>query len=128
MDPIADMLTRIKNAQVVGKKTVSFPFSSFKYDIVKILEKEGFIEYAKKRGKKIKRILIRLKYTKDGNPWIHEVRRISKPSRRFYFKSKELYLPKSGYGLLIVSTPKGVLTSKEAKKIKVGGEIICEIW
>lgn len=128
MDPIADMLTKIRNAQSVGKKTVSFPFSSVKHEIAKVLEKEGFVEYAKKRGKKIKRILVKLKYTEEGQPRIHGVKRISKPGRRFYLKSKEIYSPKSGYGLLIVSTPKGVLTSKETRKEKVGGEILCEIW
>jgi small subunit ribosomal protein S8 len=128
MDPIADMLTKIKNAQAVGKKTVSFPFSSVKYNIARILEREEFIEYAKKRGKKTKRILVRLKYQEAGKPRIHDIKRISKPGRRIYLKSKDIYSPKSGYGLLIISTPKGVLTSKEARKMKTGGEVLCEIW
>ena len=128
MDPIADMLTKIKNAQAVGKKTVSFPFSSVKYNIARILEREEFIEYAKKRGKKTKRILVRLKYQEVGKPRIHDIKRISKPGRRIYLKSKDIYSPKSGYGLLIISTPKGVLTSKEARKMKTGGEVLCEIW
>jgi len=128
MDPVADMLTKIRNAQAVGKKTTSFPSSSFKYNIAKVLEKEGFIEYAKKRGKKIKKILVKLKYKENKKPRINEIKKISKPGRRVYLKSKEVYSPKSGYGLLILSTPKGILTSKEARKEKAGGEVLCEIW
>lgn len=128
MDPIADMLIRIKNAQAVGKETVSIPFSKMKYEIAKILEREGFVERVKKRGKvPKKRIVIRLKY-KDGKPCIHDMKRISKPGRRVYLKRKELYLPKSGYGILILSTSKGIMTSKEAIKENVGGEALCEVW
>jgi len=128
MDPIADMLISIKNAQAVGKKTVSVPFSKLKYEIAKILEEEGFIEGVKKRGKIKKRIVISLKYSSDKEPMIKEAKRVSKCSRRIYLKAKELYFPKLGKGLLIVSTPKGILTSKKAKKLNLGGEAICEIW
>lgn len=128
MDPIADMLIRIKNAQTVKKKIVNIPFSKIKYEIAKILEKEGFIEEARKRGRLIKKIIIQLKYNEKGEPCIKDVKRISKPSRRIYLKWKDLYYPKSGYGILILSTPKGILTSKEAKRLKLGGEAICEIW
>jgi len=128
MDPIADMLISIKNAQAVGKKTVSVPFSKLKYEIAKILEEEGFIEGVKKRGKIKKRIVISLKYSSDKEPMIKEAKRVSKCSRRIYLKAKELYFPKSGKGLLIVSTPKGIMTSKKAKKLNLGGEAICEIW
>ncbi len=128
MDPIANMLIKIKNAQAVGKQTVSVPFSNLKYNIGKLLEKEGFIEYAKKRGKKIKKILIKLKYTEDKKPRIHDIKRISKPGRRIYLKSKEIYSPKSGIGILVVSTPQGLMTSKEARKTRNGGEVLFEIW
>jgi small subunit ribosomal protein S8 len=131
MDPISDMLTKIKNAGAVHKKTVSLSYSNIKYQLGEILMKEGFIEDVKKRSRPPAcpkgRIVIRLKYN-NGKPRIHEARRISKPGRRFYLKKKKLYLPKSGNGILIVSTPKGLLTSKEAKKLNVGGEPICEIW
>lgn len=127
MDSIADMLTKIRNAQAVRKKTVSIGFSSFKYSLAKVFLKEGFIGGVKKRGGVQKRILIELKYEK-GVSRIHEIKIISKPSKRVYSKQKKLYSPKSGYGISIISTSKGVLTSKHAKKLGVGGEIICEMW
>lgn len=128
MNPIADMLTKIRNAQAAKKNTVSVPFSTLKYNILKILEKEGFIESVKKRGKKINKIIISLKYNKDGSPRINYLKMISKSGRRVYMKSKNVYFPKSGYGILLLSTPKGILTSKEAKKEKTGGEVLCEVW
>jgi small subunit ribosomal protein S8 len=128
MDPIADMLTKIRNAQAARKKTVSIPFSNLKYNIAKTLEKEEFVENVKRRGKKIKRIVVSLKYNEAGKPKINEIKRISKSGRRAYLANKNLYFPKSGYGILILSTPKGILTSKEARKMKVGGEALCKIW
>jgi len=127
MRQVVEMLNKIKNAQTVQKNTVSVPYSNFKYSLAKILEKEGFIGEIKKRGRKKKRILVRLKY-EDRIPRIREIKMISKPGKRIYLQRKELYLPKSGYGILIVSTPKGLLTSREAKKMKIGGEAICEVW
>lgn len=127
MDTIADMLTKIRNGIAVKKKTISVPYSNVKYNIAKLLEKEGFVDYTKKRGKNIKRLVVGLKY-ENGQSKINEIKRISKPGRRMYVSSKNIYFPKSGYGSLVISTPKGILTSKEAKKMKVGGEIICEIW
>jgi len=127
MDPIADMLTKIRNAGAVGKKTVSIPYSSFKYELGKILEKEEFVEKVKKRGRDKKKIILTLKY-ENNKPRIHEIKKVSKIGRRIYFKRRKLYLPKSGYGILIVSTSKGLLTSREAKKQNTGGEVICEVW
>lgn len=127
MYPVADTLVKIKNAQAVKKKTVSFPFSNFRYDLCKILKDEGFVEEVKGRERYKKRIVIRLKY-KEDEPKIHDIKIISKPGRRIYLKKKKLYLPKKGYGILIVSTPKGLMTSREAKKMNLGGEVICEIW
>ena len=127
MDPIADMLTKIRNAGAVGKKTVSVSYSSFKYELGKILEKEGFIEKIKKRGRDKKKIILVLKY--DGQKSrINEIKRVSKPGRRIYFKRKRLYLSKSGYGMLVVSTSEGLLTSEEARKKNLGGEAVCELW
>lgn len=128
MDTIADMLVRIKNAQAVSKKTVNVPYSKINYEIAKILEEEGFVEEVKKRGRIIKKILIILKYNDDGSPRIREIKRVSKPSRRIYLKYKDIFYPKSGYGILILSTPKGILTAKKAKRMKVGGEVLCEVW
>jgi len=127
MIQIANMLAQIKNAQAVKKGTVSVSYSNFKYNLAKILEEEGFVEEVKKRGRVRRRIVIRLKYEERG-PRIHGIKMISKSGRKIYFKTKDLYLPKSGYGILIISSPKGILTSREAKKMKIGGEAICEIW
>jgi len=127
MRQVIEMLVKIKNAQAVKKETVSTPYSNFNFNIAKILEQEGFIEEVKKRGRNKKRIIIRLKYD-NKNPKIHGIKTISKPGRRIYFKKNKLYLPKAGYGILIISTPKGILTSKEAKKNNTGGEVICEVW
>jgi small subunit ribosomal protein S8 len=128
MDPIADMLTKIRNAGAVGKKTVSIPYTVFKYELGKILEKQGFIDKMKKRGRDKKKIVLALKYDDNQKTRINEIKRISKPGRRIYFNRKKLYLPKNGYGMLVVSTSKGLLTSKEAKEKNLGGEAICEVW
>ena len=131
-DPITDMLNRIRNAQALLKEQVSFPFSNLKYDIAKILEKEGFIEKAEKKGRKTKRIIdIILKYQNEQEgkrPSISGLIRVSKPGQRLYVKAKKIRRVKGGYGISIVSTSKGVMTGKEARKQKLGGEIICEIW
>lgn len=121
------MLTRIRNAQAVNKKTVSIPFSSPKYNLAKTLLKQGFIEDIKKR-KRPKRIVIRLKYTSEGKPIIKDIKPISKPSRQVYLKKKDLYTPREGYGILILSTPQGMMTTKEAEKIGTGGKAVCEVW
>ena len=127
MESFADILTKIRNAQAVNKNMVSIEFSNFKYNFMKVLERSGFVGDVRKRGKDRKRILIDLKY-KEGKSVINEIKMISKPSRHMYLKKKKLYLPKKGRGVLIVSTSKGIITSKEAMKEKIGGEMICEIW
>jgi small subunit ribosomal protein S8 len=128
MDQISEMLTAIRNAQAVSKLTVSVPFSNFKYEIVKMIEREGFLDKSEKKGKKNKKILeITLLY-KDGVPAISGLKRISKPGQRIYIDYKNIKPIKSGYGISVVSTSKGLLTNKEARKQKLGGEIICEIW
>ena len=129
MDPIADMLSAIKNALAVKKKTVDIPFSKIKEGISRILVKEGYLEKIEQRrfrGKKILRVF--LKYDKENNPLISGLKRVSKPSRRVYKSYSELRAPKEGFGILIVSTSKGLLTDRKAKKLKVGGEVICEVW
>jgi len=126
MDPIADMLTRIRNAQMVRKKTVKIPFSKEKFKIAQILAKEGFVGEIRKKGKKTRKsIEIELKYLPDKSPFISSLKRISKPGCRIYAGYREL---KPKRGILIVSTSKGIMTHKEAKKLKVGGEVLCEIY
>ncbi|MCD6550591.1 30S ribosomal protein S8 [bacterium] len=127
-DPIADMLTRIRNAQLAAKEEVRIPFSKLKYNIAKILEENKFIERADRTGRQARKsIKIYLKYT-HGKPAISGLRRVSKPGRRVYLPVKKIKRVKEGYGIAIISTPKGLMTDKEARRQKVGGEILCEIW
>ncbi|MBI4837495.1 MAG: 30S ribosomal protein S8 [Candidatus Portnoybacteria bacterium] len=127
-DPIADMLIRIKNAQAVGRQTVKIPFSGLKLSLAQILEKAGFVGKVEKRGKDIQKyIKIDLKY-KEGRSNIGGVRRMSRPGQRLYVTKNEIRPVKQGYGLAIISTSKGLMTNKEARKIGVGGELMCEIW
>jgi len=123
-DPISDMLNRILNAQTVLHEAVVLPYSDLKYEIALILQKEGFIKNTEKKGRKEKRVLkIDLKY-----PAISSVKRISKPGQRIYMPAKSLKPVKGGYGISIISTPKGLMTGKEARRNKLGGEVLCEIW
>ena len=123
-----DLLTQIKNAQAVKKENVKVAYSKMDERILEILKDNGYIENFQKKGRGAKRVLdIKLKY-QNGKGVINGVKFISKPSRRLYTGYKEIKPVKHGYGLLILSTPKGILTDKEAKKMKVGGEMLFEIW
>lgn len=127
-DPIADMLIRIKNAQMVSKKETIVPFSNIKYEIAKILEKKGFIAEAKKFGQKTEKIIkISLSY-KNDTPAITNVKRISKPGQRIYKTVNEIRPIRGGYGIGIISTSKGIMTIKQARRKNLGGEVIAEIW
>lgn len=128
MDPIADMLASIKNAQAVLKKKVKIPFSDFKFRIAKILEREGFLGKVAKKGRGPKKfIIITLKY-KDKTPLITGLKKVSTPGQPVYVGVKDIELVKSGYGTSIVSTSQGLMTGKEARKKNLGGELICKIW
>jgi len=128
MDPVSNMLTSIRNALAVKHSAVSIPFSNLKYEIAKILEKNGFVAKVEKKGKKIKKLLeITLKYDKEA-PAISGLKRISKLSQRVYKGAKEMKPVKGGYGIAIISTSKGLMTDKETRKKKLGGEVIAEIW
>lgn len=128
-DPIADMLTRIRNAQAVRQQTVSVSFSNLNLKISQILLREGLIEdYKRLRFKNQKVIKIHLKYGTDNNPVISGLKRISRPGLRVYRRAKEIKRVRGGYGIAIISTSKGVMTDKEARRQKLGGEVICEIW
>jgi small subunit ribosomal protein S8 len=128
-DKIADMLTQIRNAQILSHPRIEIPFSNLKYEIVKMLQREGFVEDIKKKGKEPdKIILIELKYSADGVPAISGLSRISKSSRKVYKPAKKIDRVRGEYGIYIVSTSKGLKTDKEARKENLGGEIICEIW
>lgn len=127
-DPISDLLNRIRNAQAVLKEQLSVPFSNLNHEIAKILEKKGFIKKVEKKGRTYKKVIeITLKYD-EKKPAISGLKRVSRPGQRIYKGFKEIKPVRSGYGILIISTSKGLMTDKEARKQKLGGEIICEIW
>ena len=129
MDPIADMLTSIRNAQAARKETVSVPYSKIKMEIAKVLAKEKFIKEADHKGKKVKKIIdIVLNYDSLNRPVITSLKRVSKPSRRIYSPSSKIKKIRQGFGFQILSTPKGILSGKEARKEKIGGEVICEVY
>ncbi len=128
IDPIVDMLNRIRNACMVLHQTVDVPFSNVKYEIAKILEKQGFVKKIEKKGKKTRKIIqITLKY-EDKTPVITKLRRISKQGQRIYVSNQEIKRVKGGRGMLVISTTKGLMTDREAKRQKLGGEVICEVW
>ena len=128
-DPIADMLTKVRNAVQARHEKVDVPTSKLKLEIVKILKTEGYIKNFKKvqeEGKNIIRIF--LKYDDENNPVIHGVKKISTPGRRVYSGYKDLPRVYNGYGTIIVSTSSGVTTGKKATEKMVGGELVCTIW
>lgn len=127
-DPISDMLTRIKNATKVRHEKVTAPYSNFKLEILKILKKEGYIESFKKvKNNKIEELEVILSYT-NNTPRITELKKISRSSQRIYVDKKNIPQSKQGLGIMIVSTSKGLMTGKEARKQGVGGEVLCEVW
>ena len=129
MDPIADMLTSIRNAQAARKETVSVPYSKIKMEIAKVLAKEKFIKEADHRGKKINKMIdIVLNYDSLNRPTITRLKRVSKPSRRIYSPYSKIKKIRQGFGSQILSTPKGILSGKEARREKIGGEVICEVY
>ncbi len=127
MDTIADMLTIIRNAQAARLRTATVPASKVKAAILTILKKEGFIEDFSQDAENKNKITIALRYN-NRQPAINTIRRISKPGLRIYRKRDSMPRPLRGLGIAIVSTPAGVLTDKEARKLGVGGEVICEVW
>lgn len=132
-DPIADMLTRIRNASAVKKADVVLPFSKFKYQLAQLLVAEGWlaavehIEREKGSGS-FDELRLVLKYNKSGKPAMMNMRRISTPGRRLYADHKHLPYVLNGYGMAVISTSQGLLSDKQARTQKVGGEIVCEIY
>lgn len=131
-DPIADMLTRIRNALMAGKPTVEIPRSKIKQEIARILKEEGFIEdYTVQDASPIAIIEIKLKYygpRRTRRPVITHISRVSKPGRRVYRNRRDLPRVLSGTGIAIMTTPKGVMTSQQARRERVGGEVLCYVW
>jgi small subunit ribosomal protein S8 len=128
MDSISNMIIIMKNGSLAGKESVLIPYSKIKNAIGECLKKEGFISEISKKVKKGQPMLeVGLIYT-DEKPKITEVERISKQSRRVYFGMKDIHSVRNGSGLLVLSTPKGILSGKEARKAQVGGEALFRIW
>lgn len=127
-DPIADMLTRIRNGYQARIKVVKLPYSKINQNIAKIMVKKGYLEKTEVgRKDKFKTLILTLKYV-NKKPTINRIKRVSKPGLRIYCQSKKLKRPDLGIGINIISTAKGLMTGKEAKKKNLGGEVICEIW
>ncbi|MFA6524516.1 MAG: 30S ribosomal protein S8 [Candidatus Paceibacterota bacterium] len=128
MDPISNMIIMMKNASLVGKETTSFPYSKMKNAVLECLKKEGYISTFSKKVKEGHPVLeVQLLYV-DKKPKITEAERVSKQSRRVYFGMKDIHTVRNGSGLLILSTPKGILSGKEARKENVGGEALFKLW
>ena len=126
-DPIADMLTRIRNAQMAKKSRVEFVFSKMKKAVADILVAEGYLEKAEKIEGTPAKLFLGLKYF-DKEPAIHSIKRESRPGHRRYCKASELPNVVNGYGVAIVSTPQGIMTNKAARLAKMGGEVICSVY
>lgn len=127
IDPIADMLTRIRNASMVKKADVLVPYSKIKFAIAQILEKEQYLKKVEVIEDKFKELKLTLKYD-NKKPVISSIKRVSKVGRRIYVGKDRIARVLNGYGISVLSTSRGIMTNKEAKKMGVGGEIICEVY
>lgn len=124
MDPIADVLIRIKNGYLVGKQSVNLRYSKLVYKLMELLQKEGFLQEVEQKDREI---IVSLKYN-ARKPAITDVKRISKPSLRVYKGVSELPFVLNGLGIAIISTPKGLMTDKQARKLRLGGEVLAFVW
>ena len=128
-DPISDMLTRIRNGAAARKSEVAIPYSKLKHNLAKILEKEGFIAgiSASEGAISAKQLVVKLKYS-NGETVVSGIKRVSTPGKRIYVTSDRIPKSNGGMGVTILSTSKGLMTDREAKKQKFGGEVICQVW
>jgi len=130
-DPIADMLTRIRNAQAAKKAEVILPYSKLKYNLAKLMAAEGWLEGAEEisgNQGNWHQLKILLKYAKSGKPAIASLKRVSRPGRRIYASYSQMPYVLNGLGIAIISTSRGLITNKAARRSKIGGEVICEIY
>ena len=128
-DPVADMLTRVRNALRIRRAMVTLPSSRMKVGIASVLKREGYIQdYSVDKGDVQDSLTIGLKYGPEGEMLINEIKRISKPGRRIYRGATDLPRVLNGLGIAVVSTPKGVLSDREARHQRVGGEVLCTVW
>ncbi len=127
-DPISEFIIAIKNGGIAGHESVSVPYSKMKQAVADLLAKEGFVAGVERRGKKVRKTLqVALKY-EGRTPHIRGVKRISKLSRRVYLGADDIHPIKFGHGVMVITTPKGIMTDKEARKAHVGGEPLFSIW
>jgi small subunit ribosomal protein S8 len=129
-DPISDLMARIRNAGLARHASTRIPFSRIKARIVEILDQEGYIDsFAVDKKDELRTdIVVNLKYLDDHSLAIHKMQRVSRPGRRVYKGAKEIPKIKGGLGVAIVSTSKGLVTDRDARRLNVGGEVLCEIW
>jgi small subunit ribosomal protein S8 len=128
-DPIADLLTRIRNAVATRQKRVKAPFSTVKKDVLRVLKEQGYIvDYAAELDGPKGVLTVELKYGPDGEQVIQHIQRVSKPGRRIFRGYEDLPNVLGGLGIAVVSTSKGVISNVEAKALRVGGEVLCEVW
>jgi small subunit ribosomal protein S8 len=127
-DPVGDLITRIRNAQLRGRSKLVSPASTLRARVLQVLKDEGYIrDFREIEAEGRKELEIELKYF-EGSPAIHEIQRVSKPGRRVYSSIKDLRLVRNGLGISIISTPKGVMSDNAARDANVGGEILCEVY
>jgi small subunit ribosomal protein S8 len=128
-DPIADLLSRIRNAQIAKHDRLDVPASKLKLEVVKLLKEEGFIKnFREIEGLPVGSLRIFLRYSAEGVPAISHLQRVSKPGRRVYRKADEIQPVRNGLGIGIVSTSQGLLTDAQARERRVGGELLCQVW
>lgn len=128
-DTISDMLTRIRNGLMARKSDVVLPYSNFKHNLAKVLQAEGWIKNVEvKETEGMKNLSLQLKYDPTGSPVISGIKRVSKPGQRIYSNRTAIPRVMGGMGVTIISTSKGLMTDKDARKNKIGGEIVCQVW
>ncbi len=127
-DPISDMLTRVRNALAARKTELVMPYSKFKHSLANVLLAEGFISGVNELPGRVKTLQINLKYSADGQPVITGIKRVSTPGQRIYLPVTEIPRTNGGFGVTVVSTSRGLLTDKQARKDRVGGEVVCQVW
>jgi len=127
-DPISNMIIQLKNAGMAGIPSTTVPFSNLKFEIASLLQKEGYVASVEKKGKTVKKNLELGVAYNDKKPRISDVKRVSKPSRRVYLGVKDIRPVLQGHGIMVLSTPKGILTEKQARREHVGGEILFKIY
>ncbi len=127
-DPISDMLTRIRNALAANKGELVMPYSKFKHSLANVLLAEGFISGVNELPGRVKSLQLNLKYDQTGSPVITGIKRVSTPGQRIYLPVTRIPRTNGGFGVTVVSTSRGLVTDKQARKERLGGEVVCQVW